>query len=266
MGATRRAFRQKSASRRRPSYTSLSVRAPGAIRGKSALFSALELRHRGFQPVGPLRRRIGLQQQLWVRRETDTLSLRRLPPRKPKGRRFSPACLSKSRTLLPPRQAGLPQPPIRHFPLVCRTSCSVARCRQPWPHGSLQCAEGPLSRKEKRSRRVFRRDVEDSSPSQGRKAFSGFRSGAPGACAKECQAEGSSHPRFMARARSAGSLPGGDRLFGIARRPADPKGRPRRLGIPCLSGLRRAVAGRRPVAISPSVARSPMAPSAQGTP
>ncbi|WP_181176021.1 hypothetical protein [Mesorhizobium sp. B2-7-2] len=31
-----------------------------------------------------MRRRIGLQQQLWARRETDTLSLRRLPPRKPK--------------------------------------------------------------------------------------------------------------------------------------------------------------------------------------
>lgn len=263
MGATRRAFRQKSASRRRPSYTSLSARAPEAIPGRSARFSALELRHRGFQPVGPLRRRVGPQQQLRAQRETDTLSLRRLPPRKPKGRRFSPACQSKSRTLLPPRQAGLPQPPVRHFPLVCRIGSNW----QPWPHGSLQCAEGhPLSRNEKGSRRVFRRDVEDSSPSQGRKPFSGFRGGAPGACAKECQAEGSSHPRFMARARSAGSLPGGDRLFGIARRLADPKGRPRRLGIPCLSGFRRAVAGRRPVGISRSVARSPMAPSAQRTP
>lgn len=135
MGATRRAFRQKSASRRRSSYTSLSARAPEAIPGRSARFSALELRHRGFQPVGPLRRRIGPQQQLRAQRETDTLSLRRLPPRKPKGRRFSPACQSKSRTLLPPRQAGLPQPPVRHFQLVCRIGSSVARCRQPGPTG-----------------------------------------------------------------------------------------------------------------------------------
>lgn len=137
MGATGRAFRQKSASRRRPSYTSLSARAPEAIPGRSARFSALELRRRGFQPVGPLRRRVGPQQQLRAQRETDTLSLRRLPPRKPKGRRFSPACQSKSRTLLPPRQAGLPQPPVRHFPLVCRNGSSVARCRQPGPTG--QC-------------------------------------------------------------------------------------------------------------------------------
>lgn len=218
MGAARRAFRQKYTAKRQPSHAGLTFGRSGA--GWISLTP----------PVGPLRWRIGPQQQLRAQREVDTLSLRRLPPRKPNGRRFSPACLSKSRTLLPPRQAGLPQPSIRP-----PTSDILRDTAQ------LTDARGRHSSAERKAgRRVFRRDVEDPSSSQGRKTFSGLacRGRAPGARTKERQAEGSSHPRFVAGARSAGALPGGDRLFGVARRPADPKGRPRRLKHVSRSGNR----------------------------
>jgi len=151
------------------------------------------------------------------------------------------ARLACQRAVLFYRQGKPGYPNCRSGTPPARLSHRLQRCAMPAANlastGSLQSVGAVrFRRNEKRGRHVFRRDVEDSPPSQGRKTFSGLgcRGGAPGARAKECQAEGSSHPCFMVGARSAGSLPGGDRLFSVARRPVDPKGRPRRLEIPCL--------------------------------
>lgn len=81
-------------------------------------------------PLGPLRCRIGPQPRLRAQGETDTVSPAPAPPKETQSRRFSPACPSKSRTLLPPRQAGLPQlliPVLLHAPHRLQSPCQRLR-------------------------------------------------------------------------------------------------------------------------------------------